>query len=113
MPQYLFYFCVPCQLMYRVTQLLYEKYFPKHEQAHEDIKNRCAQLFIFRQTLLRKLFLMSGWFLRMKRLQTIKQQQLDDLSTLKKEREDIKSKTESLIEKLNEIKTRQEHLSNR
>lgn len=49
----------------------------------------------------------------MKRLQTIKQQQLDDLSTLKKEREDIKSKTESLIEKLNEIKTRQEHLSNR
>jgi len=49
----------------------------------------------------------------MKRLQIIKQQQMDDLSTLNKEGADIKLKTESLLEKLNNIKIRQEGLSDR
>ncbi|XP_034237682.1 nuclear pore complex protein Nup88 [Thrips palmi] len=77
------------KLIYRVTQLLYENYFQRHEQAHEEIKNR------------------------MRRLQRIKQQQKDDLSTLSRERTEIKSKTESLLEKLNEIKAKQESLSDR
>ncbi|XP_052128302.1 nuclear pore complex protein Nup88 [Frankliniella occidentalis] len=73
----------------RGTQLLYEKYFQRHEQAHEDIENR------------------------MKRLQRIKEHQLSDLSNLEKERSDLKSKVEVLVEKLNEMKKKQEELSDR
>lgn len=77
------------KLINRVTQLLYEKYFQRHEQAHEDIENR------------------------MKRLRRLKEHQLVDLETLMKERTEIKSKVEELVDKLNEVKAKQEQLSNR
>ncbi|KAK3933248.1 Fructose-bisphosphate aldolase [Frankliniella fusca] len=73
----------------RITQLLYEKYFQRHEQAHEDIENR------------------------MKRLQRIKEHQVTDLLNLEKERADLKSKVEVLVEKLNDVKNKQEELSDR
>ena len=77
------------KLINRVTQLLYEKYFQRHEQVHEEIANR------------------------MKRLQRVKDQQLTEIATLQKERAELKSKAEELVEKLNGFKIKQEELSER
>lgn len=49
----------------------------------------------------------------MKRLQKIRTLQLADLSALEKERNELKSKVEVLLEKFNGIKAKQEELSDR
>lgn len=49
----------------------------------------------------------------MKHLGRVKEQQLADVETLERERTELKSKVGGLLEKLNELKTKQEELSDR